>query len=339
MENLRIEPAREENLTEISVREEMIGKNDFVLKTLSTESIFDRRIVELGEIFSNRTIEAVSVIIENERKTFLFVKTANDEIERFLVEPDRNLTETRERISGSTDRWNSADNRLEFYRRFPDEESLDPDKFSERLSEIRSEKKLCFCFEKQFSSFSDRQKVSDSNFFEMMGQILRVKYHVDPSSLSCVLEVFFGEIFCEKDKKNDFAGFSFTTRFSACDGRRIFPNELKLLSNENQFFFYAILIDVKKRFSLRFSRKKCLFFRRKPKNKFFLSRQIFTFGTASRFSFCSAIIHNSMIIRKFRALNVNKLRPSRPNGKISKRKRNFHFSLEFRIAKETFFSR
>lgn len=38
--------------------------------------------------------------------------------------------------------------------------------------------------------------------------------------------------------------------FSACDGRLIFPEEIKLLSDDNeQFVFYAVLMDVKSKLS------------------------------------------------------------------------------------------
>ena len=46
-------------------------------------------------------------------------------------------------------------------------------------------------------SLLDRAKLNDVHFFDMMGQILRIKYHVDPSSLSCILEAFFGNIYSE----------------------------------------------------------------------------------------------------------------------------------------------
>ena len=41
----------------------------------------------------------------------------------------------------------------------------------------------------------DRPKLNDIQFFDMMGQVIRVKYRIDPTSLSCILEVFFGKIF------------------------------------------------------------------------------------------------------------------------------------------------
>lgn len=82
------------------------------------------------------------------------------------------------------------------------------------------------------------------NFFDTMGQILRIKYHTDPSSLSCILEVFFSNIYSMLSCSLSYSIISF--RFlSACDGRLIHPHELKLLSDNNNFFvFYAIMMDV-----------------------------------------------------------------------------------------------
>ncbi len=42
---------------------------------------------------------------------------------------------------------------------------------------------------------SDRPKQDDVHFFDLMGQILRIKYHIDPSSLSCILETIFDNIY------------------------------------------------------------------------------------------------------------------------------------------------
>lgn len=50
-----------------------------------------------------------------------------------------------------------------------------------------------------FSFHLDRPKSGDLHFFEMMGPILRMKYHVDPSSLSCILEFFFNHIYSTID--------------------------------------------------------------------------------------------------------------------------------------------
>ena len=81
----------------------------------------------------------------------------------------------------------------------------------------------------------------------MMEQILRIKYHTDPSSLSCILESFFDSIYSMYDTRISFIGMLIwfvLILFQACDGRLVYPHELRLLSNDNLFVFYAVMMDV-----------------------------------------------------------------------------------------------
>jgi len=79
----------------------------------------------------------------------------------------------------------------------------------------------------------------------MMGQILRIKYRIDSSSISCILEVFFDNIYSMYFPIHHFILYIFCLS-KACDGRLVYPHELKLLSNDkNLFVFYAVMMDVR----------------------------------------------------------------------------------------------
>lgn len=80
----------------------------------------------------------------------------------------------------------------------------------------------------------------------MMAPVLRIKYHVDPSSLSCILESFLGHIYSKNAFHTSFISSDRFCLFLACEGRFVHPHELKLLSDDNnRFVFYAVMIDVR----------------------------------------------------------------------------------------------
>ncbi|UJR27301.1 hypothetical protein I4U23_008596 [Adineta vaga] len=120
----------------------------------------------------------------------------------------RSLKETYWNMNQPLSVWNNPGKQLQYYRRFLQDNKTNVIMISDQLTEIKN-----------------RPKLNDAHFFYMMGQILRIKYHIDSSSLSCILESFFDNIY-------------------TCDGRLIYPHELKLLSNDNnQFVFYAVMMD------------------------------------------------------------------------------------------------
>ncbi|CAF0805458.1 unnamed protein product [Adineta ricciae] len=188
-------------------------RNIQIIKLLSTESLFDdyrEDLIEIYEIVLKTTIECIAIVVEKHSvEKYLFIKLSNGTIDSYQMIRSKSLRETSWRMNQSLSVWNNADRRLEYYRRFIQDNKTNVIMLSDQLTEIKS-----------------RPKLQSAHFFYMMEQILRVKYHTDPSSLSCILESFFDSIY-------------------TCDGRLVYPHELRLLSNDNLFVFYAVMMDTK----------------------------------------------------------------------------------------------
>ncbi|CAF1285702.1 unnamed protein product [Adineta steineri] len=187
-------------------------RNIYIIKLLSTEPIFDgyrEDLIDIYEIILTTTIECIAVVIEkNSTVKNLFLKLSNGTIDSYYMNRTISLKETYWKLTESIVNWNNANKQLEYYRRFiPDN----------KTNEIM--------INDQLTAIQNRPKIDAFHFFDMMGPVLRIKYHVDSSSLSCILEQFFDDIY-------------------TCDGRLIYPHELQLLSGENNLFvFYAVMMD------------------------------------------------------------------------------------------------
>ena len=188
-------------------------RNIRVLKLLSKEPLLEGYLSELNEIYrfsTVRTIECVAIVLEQKSvEKYLFIKSINGEMDTYQMNESRSLNESYWNMTEPLASWNSAEKQLEFYRRFVlnnnTNEMMVTDQLIEMKSKKQSESRRTYSDEHDslprrsiaFVSILDRPRLNDVYFFDMMGQILRVKYHVDPSSLSCILEVFFGDIYSE----------------------------------------------------------------------------------------------------------------------------------------------
>lgn len=170
-----------------------------ILKQLSNETIFDEILEKFLEIYEqsvNRTIECIAVFFEqSSNKNIFLVKLTNGDVDQYEMNQTKSNRHTHTKPSQPTGGIASNNDKLpRFYRRFDSETNINELMMNDQFSEIKS--LIVFFLKSKNSNMNlDRPKINDVNFFDMMGQVLRIKYHTDPSSLSCILEVFFGPIY------------------------------------------------------------------------------------------------------------------------------------------------
>ncbi|CAF4211982.1 unnamed protein product [Rotaria sp. Silwood2] len=188
-------------------------QNIYIIKLLSYESLFKDSLQDLIDIYeissSTTTIECIAVFIEqNSIEKYLFIKLSNGNIDTYQMHKTKSLKETYWNINQLISRWVSTGKRLEYYRRFIQDNKTNEIMNTDQLKKIK-----------------DRPQSHDVRFFNSINPVIRMKYHTDPSSLSCILEDFFDNLY-------------------TCNGQLIYPHELSLLSNDqNQFIFYAVMVN------------------------------------------------------------------------------------------------
>ncbi|CAF3366649.1 unnamed protein product [Rotaria sp. Silwood1] len=187
-------------------------QNIDIIKLLSYESLFNdyvQDLIGIYEISLTTTIECIAVFIEqNSIEKYLFIKLSNGNIDTYQMNKTKSLKETYWNINLPISVWVSTGKKLEYYRRFIQNNETNEIMNTDQLMKIKN-----------------RPQLNDVDFFNMINPILRMKYHTDPSSLSCILEDFFDNLY-------------------TCNGQLIYPHELKFLSNDKyQFIFYAILVN------------------------------------------------------------------------------------------------
>ncbi|CAF0980126.1 unnamed protein product [Rotaria sordida] len=200
------------NINNISSSKNNNTQNIYIIKLLSYELLFNDYLQDLSDIYEislTKTIECIAVFIEKDSiEKYLFIKLSNGNIDTYQMNKTKSLKETYWNINQSISIWVSTGKQLEYYQRFIQDNNIDEIINNDQLMKIK-----------------DRPQSNDVHFFNSINPILRIKYHTDPSSLSCILEDFFDNIY-------------------TCNGQLVYPHELKLLSNDkNQFMFYAVMVN------------------------------------------------------------------------------------------------
>ncbi|CAF1509900.1 unnamed protein product [Rotaria magnacalcarata] len=190
-------------------------QNVYIIKSLGAESLFDGYRDNLLDIYGltlTITIECIAVFIEKHSiEKYIFIQLSNGSIDKYQMNKAKPLQESYEKFNRSMSEWIGDKKQIEYYQRF-----------------IHATKTREAMKNNQLMKIKNRPKSNDARIFTAITPVLRFKYNIDPLSISCLLEDFFGKI-------------------HTCDGRLIYPNELKIISNDkHQSVFYAIILNVSK---------------------------------------------------------------------------------------------
>ncbi|CAF4574690.1 unnamed protein product [Rotaria socialis] len=192
-------------------------QNVYIIKSLDAESLFDGYRDNLLDIYGltlKITIECIAVFIEEHSiEKHLFIKLSNGSIAKYQMNKTQPLQATYEKFNRSMSEWIGDKKQIEYYQRFIHDTKTSDAMKNNQLMKIKSE---------------HRPKSNDAQMFTTIRPVLQIKYNIDPLSISCLLEDFFGKI-------------------HTCDGRLIYPNELKILFNDkHHVVFYAIVLNATK---------------------------------------------------------------------------------------------
>ncbi|CAF3174037.1 unnamed protein product [Rotaria socialis] len=190
-------------------------QNVYIIKSLDAESLFDGYRDNLLDIYGltlKITIECIAVFIEEHSiEKHLFIKLSNGSIAKYQMNKTQPLQATYEKFNRSMSEWIGDKKQIEYYQRF-----IHDTKTSDAMKN------------NQLMKIKNRPKSNDAQMFTTIRPVLQIKYNIDPLSISCLLEDFFGKI-------------------HTCDGRLIYPNELKILFNDkHHVVFYAIVLNATK---------------------------------------------------------------------------------------------
>ncbi|CAF3629377.1 unnamed protein product [Rotaria socialis] len=190
-------------------------QNVYIIKSLDAESLFDGYRDNLLDIYGltlKITIECIAVFIEEHSiEKHLFIKLSNGSIAKYQMNKTQPLQATYEKFNRSMSEWIGDKKQIEYYQRF-----IHDTKTSDAMKN------------NQLMKIKNRPKSNDAQMFTTIRPVLQIKYNIDPQSISCLLEDFFGKI-------------------HTCDGRLIYPNELKILFNDkHHVVFYAIVLNATK---------------------------------------------------------------------------------------------
>ncbi|CAM2719482.1 unnamed protein product [Rotaria socialis] len=238
-------------------------QNVYIIKSLDAESLFDGYRDNLLDIYGltlKITIECIAVFIEEHSiEKHLFIKLSNGSIAKYQMNKTQPLQATYEKFNRSMSEWIGDKKQIEYYQRFIHDTKTSDAMKNNQLMKIKSERKemkiislrikrifsekykklirtrqysiekcLVKLNSRKISKVCDRPKSNDAQMFTTIRPVLQIKYNIDPLSISCLLEDFFGKI-------------------HTCDGRLIYPNELKILFNDkHHVVFYAIVLNATK---------------------------------------------------------------------------------------------